>query len=84
MDRFIGLSLQNFANITNGFKIQYGQIYSHIKWTESEYMMLFKIQYGQIYSVQENMLKSYFLNLKSNMDRFIDVNALFFINLSVI
>ena len=54
------------------FKIQYGQIYRVFKKIFKYTLEGFKIQYGQIYSSTILLLIHCILDLKSNMDRFIE------------
>ena len=55
------------------FKIQYGQIYSNEIHFFALCKIIFKIQYGQIYSRSRNVNLSFHIDLKSNMDRFIEI-----------
>ena len=45
---------------------------SHIKLNQS--LIKFKIQYGQIYRPIDGIAIVFFVNLKSNMDRFIEIS----------
>ena len=71
MDRFIAQT-ESFQEIgIKQFKIQYGQIYRSVINTKSKYEPTFKIQYGQIYRPLIFKITKFFVDLKSNMDRFI-------------
>ena len=50
MDRFIDYTYYCINELENGFKIQYGQIYSSDGDNIKTVSDVFKIQYGQIYS----------------------------------
>ena len=75
MERFIDFLLAGMYNSKSPFKIQYGEIYSCSYLSFVNCDVEFKIQYGEIYSLIPVFSTIPLNDLKSSMERFIDITV---------